>query len=371
MTALYIHIPFCVRKCAYCDFVSFAGIDEETINSYVSALLKELKAHEKLLQDGISTVYLGGGTPSLLSPRNVKRIFSAIEKSCPDFPGSREITIEANPGTVDAEKLKAFREAGVSRISLGVQSFDGGMLNVLGRIHKAEDSARTYNDCRSVGFDNISLDLMFALPNQTLSMWEKDIRTCVSLSPEHVSCYNLQVEEGTSMWDTKYPKEGEPAGERLVFPDDEADAEMYLFAEEYLCKHNYLRYEISNFSLPGRECRHNINYWRNGDYLGLGVAAHSHIAGERRANTSSLKEYLDSPEKCVVERTPPDSLSHRQETIFLGLRMSEGVETGLFEGFEKDVEELLGRGLIEEHSGRYRLTGQGILLGNEVFRRFV
>lgn len=371
MTALYIHIPFCVKKCNYCDFVSFAGADEETVDSYVSALLKELKANEKLLYGGISTVYLGGGTPVLLSPRYVERIFSAIKKICPDFPGEREITIEANPGAVTADKLKAFREAGISRVSLGVQSFDDEMLGRLGRIHKADDSVKTYNDCRSAGFENVSFDLMFALPNQALSLWEKDIRKAVSLAPEHISCYNLQVEEGTPMWDKKYSEAGESAGERFVFPDEETDAEMYLFAAQYLKEHNYRRYEISNFSLTGRECLHNINYWKNGDYLGLGVAAHSHIAGERRANTSSLKEYLASPETSVVEQIPPDSFSHRQETVFLGLRMAEGVETRLFGGFEKDIEQLLGEGLIELHSGRYRLTGRGILLGNEVFRHFV
>ncbi|MBN1444919.1 MAG: radical SAM family heme chaperone HemW, partial [Candidatus Omnitrophica bacterium] len=247
MTALYIHIPFCVKKCGYCDFVSFAGVDEETVDMYVSALLKELKARENFLRGGISTVYMGGGTPVLLSPRHVGSIFSAIKKICPDFPGEREITIEANPGAVDADKLKAFRETGISRVSLGVQSFDDGLLGILGRIHKANDSVRTYNDCRSAGFENISFDLMFALPNQTLSLWGKDIRKAVSLAPEHISCYNLQVEEGTPMWEKKYSEDGEPVGERLIFPGEEMDAEMYLFAAEYLKEHDYRRYEISNF----------------------------------------------------------------------------------------------------------------------------
>jgi len=370
MTALYIHIPFCVRKCAYCDFVSFAGAGGEMIDSYVDVLCRELEERAIYLREGISTVYLGGGTPVLISPRHVEKIFSGIRKICPDFPGDREITMEANPGAANTDKLKMFRDMGISRISLGVQSFNDRMLGILGRIHTACDAARTYENCRRAGFENINLDLMFALPDQTLSLWREDIRRAVSLAPQHISCYNLQVEENTPMWNRKYPEEGD-AGERLVFPDEEADAKMYEFAAEYLRENNYQRYEISNFALPGRESLHNIAYWKNADYLGLGVAAHSHIAGERWANTSSLNDYLDSPEKSIVERRKADPFFGRQETIFLGLRMDEGVKAGLFEGFEKDVEELLGEGLIEEHSGRYRLTGQGVLLGNRVFSHFV
>lgn len=368
MKALYIHVPFCVKKCAYCDFVSFPGMDQDTIDRYVDAVCEECRAREEFLSGGISTLFFGGGTPSLLSPFNVERIFSAIKHACPQFPDRQEITLEANPGTVDVNKLKEFKTLGINRISLGVQSLDNRLLEILGRVHTAQQAMDAYSYCRTAGFDNVSLDLMFALPSQTITDWENDIRNAVSLAPEHLSIYNLQVEEDTPMWEKRYSAQ---AGEKLVFPGEEEDAEMYLFAKRFLQQNKYSRYEISNFALEGKECRHNLAYWENRDYLGLGVAAHSCINGKRWANTSTLKNYLVCPAESVVEARLSTAFSRRQETLFLGLRLSGGVETGLFEGFEKDVEELLGDRLIEEKDGRYRLTEQGVLLGNRVFSRFV
>ncbi len=368
MRAIYIHIPFCVKKCDYCDFVSFPGIDENTIDRYADSICEELKAQKEFLSGGISTLYFGGGTPSLLSPAQVERIFSAVRQVCTGFPDRQEITMEANPGTVDADKLRSFKKLGINRISLGVQSFDNRLLKILGRIHTADQALNAYNDCRTAGFDNVSLDLMSALPSQTLEDWENTLKTAVSIKPEHISVYNLQVEEGTPMWDRKHSAD---TRERLSFPDEATDAEMYLLAVRHLGKSGYNRYEISNFALEGKECRHNITYWKNKDYLGLGAAAHSFINGRRQANTSILADYLASPTKAVVETWQSTPLSRRQEELFLGLRLSGGVETNLFEGFEKDVKELLGDGLIEEKKGRYRLTEQGVLLGNQVFSRFV
>lgn len=368
MKALYIHVPFCIKKCDYCDFVSFPGMEASTIDRYADAVCEELKTRKESLSGGISTLYLGGGTPSLLSPAHLERIFSAIKQACPRFPDGQEITMEVNPGTVDSDKLRAFRKLGINRISLGVQSFDDRLLKILGRIHTAQEALDAYNACRTAGFDNVSLDLMSALPEQTIADWRDTLKTAVSLKPEHLSVYNLQVEEGTPMWNKKYSP---CTGEKPAFPGEEEDAEMYLSAIRYLGGHGYNRYEISNFALEGRECRHNLTYWENGDYVGLGAAAHSCIDGLRQANTRVLADYLVSPSEAVVERYPATPLSRRQETLFLGLRLAGGVEAGLFKGFEKDVKELLFDGLIEKNNGRYRLTEQGVLLGNRVFSRFV
>lgn len=369
MKAIYIHIPFCVKKCDYCDFVSFPGMDRTTIDRYIDAVCEECRARREILSGGISTLFFGGGTPSLLSPAQVERIFSAVRESCPQFPDGQEITLEANPNTVNTDKFKEYRKLGVNRISLGVQSFDNRLLKILGRIHTAEQSLEAYENCRTAGFSNINIDLMFALPNQTIADWEKTLKTAVSLKPEHFSVYNLQIEEGTPMWKKRYSPDA--ADEGLVFPDEDKDAEMYLFAVDYLQQNGFSRYEISNFALDGKECRHNITYWENRDYLGLGVAAHSCINGKRWANTKCLKRYLACPRSAVAEIIPATDLSRRQETLFLGLRLSKGVEIKNFEGFEKDVSQLLTDGLIKETNGRYCLTEQGVLLGNQVFARFV
>lgn len=368
MKALYIHIPFCIKKCDYCDFVSFPGMDESTMDRYVDALCEECSARKDLLRGGISTLYFGGGTPSLLSPAQVERIFLAIRQVCPEFPSEQEVTLEVNPGTVDADKLQDYRALGINRISLGIQVFDNNLLQILGRIHTVEEALDAYGACRTANFDNISIDLMFALPCQTVADWKRTLKTAVSLKPEHLSVYNLQVEEGTPMWNRRYFPETD---EKLDFPGEEEDARMYRVAVGYLGKNGYNRYEISNFAVKGRECQHNLTYWENKDYLGLGISAHSCIEGSRHANTGVLADYLASPTKSIIERWQATPLSRRQEKIFLGLRLSSGVETEFFSGYEKDVRELLLDGLIEEKNNRYRLTEQGVLLGNHVFSRFV
>ncbi|HNS32802.1 MAG TPA: radical SAM family heme chaperone HemW [bacterium] len=364
MIALYIHIPFCKRKCSYCDFVSYAGHGEEIFARYADALCAELAARRDMLSDGISSIYMGGGTPSLLSPGHIEKIFSGISSACPSFSTDIEITIETNPATAGKEKLRDFRQLGINRISLGVQSFDDRLLSILGRIHTAKEAVRTYESCRNVGFENINLDLMFALPCQDMEMWRKDLQKAVFLDPQHLSVYNLQLEEGTPLWEEKKKNS-------LDFPSEDEDADMYLLAVQYLKEKGYSRYEISNFALDGRECMHNITYWQNGSYLGLGVAAHSHLNGCRRANTSSLEKYLSSPCNAVAEETKVTPLMKRQETIFLGLRMSQGVEKAFFTGYEEKVEELKSNGLLEEKHGKYRLTDKGILLANRVFEHFV
>lgn len=369
MTALYIHIPFCLKKCSYCDFVSYAGQGAETINRYIKALETELLQHKDFFRQGISTIYFGGGTPSLLSAGQFENIFTAIIKSCPRFTFDIEITAEVNPATADAQKLADYKKTGINRISLGVQTFNEKHLISLGRSHTAREAVQTYEHCRQARFQNINLDLMFALPGQTCKEWQADLTKAVSLAPEHLSAYNLQVEEGTPLWERV--KGEKPSAGKLQMPSEQEDARMYVSAVEYLATKGYHRYEISNFASMGRECLHNIAYWANKNYIGVGVAAHSHIEGKRWANTASIRQYLGSSGKAVAETIQGTPVSRRQETIFLGLRMAQGVEVKTFKGYEKEVKALESEGLLEKKGDRYRLTERGVLLANRVFEHFV
>ncbi len=360
MTALYIHIPFCKQKCNYCDFVSYAG-KEDLIDEYVEALIKEIQSsplsspsansfpspslmergvpsEQRETRDGVRSIYFGGGTPTLLEPRHFDKIVSTI--IC-----HSEISVEANPGTANRTKLKALRELGINRISIGAQSFNNHHLKTLGRIHAAEETFRFYDDARSVGFGNINLDLIFALPGQTLDEWKRDLQTAVDLEPEHLSCYCL---------------EGKMA--QLAEEDELA---MYEHTIETLTAAGFKHYEISNFARPEYKCQHNIVYWKNGNYLGIGAGAHSHINGKRWASPASIEEYLkDAP------HITHDDLPHTT-TIFMGLRMLEGLPTESFQGFEKEVSELIENGLLMRENNHYKLSRKGLYLGNIVFEKFV
>jgi|LSQX01.2.fsa_nt_gb oxygen-independent coproporphyrinogen-3 oxidase len=364
MIGLYIHIPFCLKKCSYCDYISYTGYQEDIFTKYIEALTQEIYSRRSLFLKGISTIYIGGGTPSLLSPSHFDKLFSHIYKLGIPFSRDIEVSIETNPATVSIEKLQSFRKVGINRISIGAQTFDNQLLLTLGRIHSPEDIVLTYQMCKEAGFKNINLDLIFALPGQNIKMWEKDLEKAVSLEPEHFSIYGLQVEENTPLWQEK--QKG-----LLVLPNEDEEADMFIFALQYLSNKGFHRYEVSSFSKKGKECKHNINYWQNGNYVGLGVAAHSHYNGRRSANTSSLKDYLREPSNSIVQDIVGNSRSIKEETIFLGLRMLKGVKKELFKGYEKEVLELLQNGLIEEKKGRYKLTDKGFLLGNRVFEKFV
>ncbi|MFH1386065.1 MAG: radical SAM family heme chaperone HemW [bacterium] len=386
MTALYIHIPFCKKKCNYCDFVSYAG-KEGLIDAYIEALCKEITTsplssdfvgiHSPLhkverggtneVSDGVRTIYFGGGTPTLLEPKHFEKILSSIP-----YPLPPEISLESNPGTANKEKLKAFHDLGINRLSIGVQSFNDQHLKTLGRIHDSKIALQFYHDARKAGFTNINLDLMFALPDQTLEEWQADLQTAIDLKPEHLSTYNLQIEEGTPLFlhPTVY---GLP-------PTQETELAMYQHTIETLTSAGYHHYEISNFAKPGFECQHNINYWKNGNYIGIGAGAHSHVNGRRWANTNSIEEYIRSASgdmgnemRNALRLTPNDShLSTAQrETLFLGLRLLDGLSIEHFKGFEKEVAELIKDGLLEKHNNDYRLTKQGLYLGNLVFEKFI
>lgn len=409
MTALYIHIPFCKRKCNYCDFVSYAG-KEGMIQEYVKALTRELQSvklagnlplPEGEGLDAVETIYFGGGTPTLLSSQHFERILFASRTS---NLAPREVTVEANPGTVSKAYLKELRQLGINRISLGAQTFNDRHLKTLGRIHDSKQIYRAVEDARSAGFNNINLDLIFSLPNQTLDELKEDIKQALSLQTEHLSTYNLQLEEGTPLGDLLGPHpvvplpageghlrdksplplgEGNRRGEGIKLPSEDQEAEMYEYIIETLTANGLRHYEISNFAKPGRECRHNINYWKNGNYLGLGAGAHSHVDGKRWSNPNCLEKYIEfwkpetkrlgfqnQEETAKFIRRFPTDLAQR-ETLFMGLRLLEGLPNDSFAGFEADLADLKTQGLLEEIQGKVKLTKKGLLLANLVFERFV
>jgi oxygen-independent coproporphyrinogen-3 oxidase len=375
MTSLYIHIPFCKRKCDYCDFVSYAG-KEDLLDQYVGALFKESQALTP--HPSPSTIYIGGGTPTLLSVEHFEKILGALLIT---EPSALEITVEANPGTADKKKLKALKELGVNRLSIGAQTFNDHHLKTLGRIHNSADIFRFYEDARSAGFENINLDLIFAIPGQTLDEWKSDLKTAISLNPNHLSTYNLTIEEGTRLYEEitnnkslGAARDAEPV-EALQITNNETEATMFEYSIDALIAAGYKHYEISNFARPGFECRHNLNYWKNGNYIGLGAGAHSHVNGKRWANPSSIKEYIGcgSVRRNVLRRAPDDSpdATDQRETLFLGLRLIDGLAIDHFAGFDEEVGQLLKEGLLQRNNGHYRLTRRGIMLGNQVFSRFV
>jgi len=282
--ALYVHIPFCVKKCAYCDFRSWPGRERDWAR-YLNALEDEFaSAARRYGKMPVKTAFIGGGTPSILPEDAVMRIL-AMARARFDLLPDAEITVEANPGTLSPEKLRAYRDSGVNRLSIGVQAAQPRLLNLLGRVHGPEDAVRSVAWAREAGFQNVNLDLMYALPGQTMAEWVESVRFALSLKPEHLSLYSLIVEPGT-------PIERAIASCELTAPEDEASIQMQRAAGRILSRYGFARYEISNYALPGFECRHNLVYWERGDYLGLGCAAHSMIAGERFENTADLDEYL-------------------------------------------------------------------------------
>lgn len=374
---LYIHVPFCKQKCSYCDFVSYAG-KEELIDFYVNALINESQFLLSTFNSQLSTIYLGGGTPTLLEPKYFERILKTLESGKSKVDSRKlEVTIEANPGTVDLEYLKALHSLGINRISFGAQSFNDAHLKTLGRIHSSKQIYEAFDAARKAGFENINIDLIFAIPNQTLDEWKDDLQKAVSLNPEHLSTYNLQIEEGTPFFERV-------AHHASRITSDDLDADMYEFTMDYLKYHRYKHYEISNFAKPGFECRHNINYWGMGNWIGVGAGAHSYVNGKHWANAESVEEYIRavmvtkpvSSKGDGFGRTPKTTtetgiVTAQRETLFMGLRLLDGLESSKFSGFEKEVADLKKENLIEESNGKIRLTKHGLMLGNLVFEKFV
>ena len=370
--SLYLHIPFCVKKCYYCDFLS-APCKEETRQEYVEVLCMEIVQKAKLYKDKIvDTIFFGGGTPSLLSAEQMKRIMETVRQEFRVL-AEAEISMEVNPGTVSLEKLKAYKEYGINRLSIGLQSANNEELKVLGRIHTWEVFENTWKQVRELDFSNVNIDLMSALPGQTLESYESTLRKVLALKPEHISAYSLIIEEGTQF----YEWFGE---DNSKLPDEITDRRMYEMTRTLLEEYGYHRYEISNYALKGYECKHNVGYWKRKDYLGLGLGSASLLSNVRSSNVSELAEYLK-----LNWRTEKEELSiqdQMEEFMFLGLRMMEGISCLEFEQqFGKSLKEVYGtqiaklekQGLLRYHqeTDRYALTLQGIDVSNQVFVEFI
>lgn len=373
---LYVHIPFCVSKCSYCDFNSYAGL-ESLFAPYVHALQKEMRdLSGRWGSLPVRTIYIGGGTPTVLPPSLLLAVLSACS-SYFDVAAGAEVTVEANPGTVDESYLASLRAAGVNRLSLGVQSFDADELRLLGRIHDVEQARCSVRQARMAGFDNVNLDLIFGLPGQRVSTWQATLQQALELAPEHLSLYALTLEEHV-------PLSRRIARGELPPPDDDLAAEMYELAEAELARAGYVHYEISNWARPGCECRHNLIYWRNQSYLGVGAGAHSWFAGRRWANVRAPQVYIEQVEATgspLAESEDISSALEMAETAILGLRLvEEGVDLGTFRArfgvefadvYGREVAELVDLGLLEVSPARVRLSPRGRLLGNQVFQHFL
>lgn len=363
--SIYIHVPFCVRKCAYCDFASFPGREADW-GRYFDEILTEIRLWSAgtdfgLLREKyrVNTLFIGGGTPTLVDAGYIGELIDACRKIAP-FDDDAEITVEGNPGTLTPGRLAAYRRAGVNRLSLGAQSFDEGLLRSLGRIHTAGQIAEAVNMAREAGFDNVNLDLMYALPGQRMDQWTDTLDAAVALGVEHLSAYSLIVEPGTPMAERV-------ASGAATLPDDDAVNAMQRQAIVRLGAAGYRRYEISNYARPGRECRHNMVYWNRGDYLGLGCAAHSLLKGRRFHNPESLDDYLAGVRRQdEVRLTLQDEM---EETLMLSTRTVRGLDLAAWESafgtaFERGRETAIGRlekgGLVEIAGGRLRLTTRGM-----------
>jgi oxygen-independent coproporphyrinogen-3 oxidase len=368
MLGLYVHIPFCSRRCRYCDFVSYT--DTGRIAAYVEALEKEIGVAGRLNSQKVDTVFIGGGTPGILPDGGVSGILDCLRRSF-NITADAEITIETNPGAVHYAKLREYLNNGVNRLSLGVQAVQARLLELLGRRHTCEVADRAFNLARDAGFTNINLDLIYAIPTQTMDDWDESLGYVLGKRPEHVSAYALKIENGTEM--ARMTAAGE-----LAAADDELDAEMYLRARERLTGQGYAHYEISNFALAGRECRHNLRYWNLRDYLGLGVSAHSNVGAMRFFNTSDLDKYIAQMKKGGVqyEKTEMIGGAEREfEYVMLKLRLAEGIsfreykrlfDKDFMDRYEERVRIAVEKGLAAVDGDRLKPTEKGFLLQNQL-----
>ena len=360
---LYIHIPFCLRKCIYCDFLSVPYADD-LADRYIDSLCRELS----LRKDSaglLKTVYIGGGTPSVLPARSLGRLFDCLGK-CFSFSDDTEITLEANPGTLDEEKIAAVRSSGVTRISIGVQSFHDGELKTLGRIHSSRDAIHAAALLRKAGLENYSIDLMYGIPGQTRETWEQTLSHARGLSPRHISAYELTPEKKT-------PLHNIIRSGGMHIPEEGLVLEMYDYAIDHLAASGYEQYEISNFSLPGSQCRHNLNYWNRGEYLGAGAGAHSFKGGVRSSNVEDIREYCDCADRGgipSVEILRIGALEAAREFIFLGLRKTGGIDISDAKALGLDIVRagslLLQEGYLMTGGGHLSLTRKGMPVSNAV-----
>lgn len=366
MKGLYVHIPFCIKKCKYCDFNSFCA-SEKLREDYIGALCREMERYNKTEVD---TVFVGGGTPTCLTIAQLEQVFCGIKENFSIANGA-EITIEANPKTLDTTKLKTLKTCGVNRISIGVQSFDDAELKALGRVHTGDEAAETVKAAKRY-FDNVSIDLMCAIPGQTAESLSKTLDRAFSLNPSHISCYSLILEEGTPLF-AEYEKG------LLSLPDEDSERDMYELVCRRMAENGYVQYEISNFARNGLYSRHNAKYWRCEEYIGIGLSAHSYVKGCRFSDTENIESYLrgDYASKEVEKLSEADKMS---EFMFLGLRITEGIAKSDFrKNFGREIEDVFGKplskfkkmGMIKEENGKIRLSHEAISVSNTIMCEFI
>ncbi|HDF2605512.1 TPA: oxygen-independent coproporphyrinogen III oxidase [Clostridioides difficile] len=390
MLGLYVHIPFCVKKCKYCDFNSYK-MDIDSKKRYIEDLKIEMELYSNKLykdnkyknkeccslnkNDKITSIFVGGGTPSILTSDEIREVFISIKEMF-DIDENAEITIECNPGTLTLEKLKTMKEIGINRLSIGLQAIQEKHLNFIGRIHTYEEFEKNYKDALSVGFKNINIDLMHSLPNQTLCDWKETLEKVVHLNPTHISAYSLILEEGTELYNMY-------ESNKFELIDENVDIEMYEYTINYLKSKGYNQYEISNYSKEGYNCEHNILYWECEHYIGIGAGASGYINENRYNNVESLEDYhlsLVKREKPIQENEILSEKDMIEEKIFMGLRMNKGIKFEDFkkkfgidfrEKYNKQIEMLLARKLINQSFEGIQLTQKGREISNSVFIEFM
>lgn len=370
---IYVHIPFCMQKCYYCDFISFAG-KENLISNYIDTLKTEIKTVGAVAPESahvpITTIYIGGGTPSFINSEYIVSILETIRETY-SINENAEITIEVNPGTVTRKKLENYKKCGINRISIGLQSTHNNLLKQIGRIHTYEQFLDTYKLAREVGFKNINVDLMLALPNQTIEMLSDSIAEIIKLKPEHISVYSLILEEKTKLYDLVENK-------KVELPDDNTEREMYWNVKNKLEQNGYKHYEISNFAKEGYASKHNVNCWNQEEYIGFGLAAHSYVNNIRYSNTENMQKYLNSFDTKIIheKQTIEDK---QKEYMMLGLRKIDGVQISEFKNrfvqnplyvFRKELSKLVEAELVEIDGDNIKLTSKGLDLANLAFCEF-
>ena len=369
---LYIHIPFCKQKCNYCDFNSYV-CNEEKVKNYIDALIKEIKMYNKQLQYKFKTVFFGGGTPTFIHYKYIEAIMQEIK---PFITSEAEISMECNPGTVNLESLIEYKKMGINRLSIGLQAWQPDLQKALGRIHSTEQFLTNLEQAREAGFENISADLMFALPNQNIEMWLETVERVAKLGLKHISCYSLKVEEGTAFYQMYQQNQ-------LQLPEEELDRAMYHDAIHLLAKEGLKQYEISNFSLPGYECKHNLIYWENEEYLGVGAGSHSKLDGVRYNNFKSIEAYIEQVEFDLFPIEEKNVISKDEdmwETIILFLRLNKGLDISFFNHkykvdfmlkYAAAIEKIIDNKLAEIVDDHLKLTVLGMDISNSVFIEFL
>mgnify|MGYP005786047441 CR=1 FL=1 len=370
---IYIHIPFCKQKCYYCDFVSYCNKDN-LIEKYIQAVKKEIQLQEIIKE--IDTIYIGGGTPSYIEAKYIKEILEEIKTK--NISKEAEITIEVNPGTVTLDKLQEYKNCGINRLSIGLQSTQNNLLKTIGRIHNFEEFLETYKMARKVGFKNINVDLMLGLPNQKISDLKESLEKVLELKPEHISVYSLIVEENTPIADKIEKNE-------LILPEEETERNMYWYVKNTLELNGFHHYEISNFAKKGFESKHNLNCWEQQEYIGIGTAAHSYVENVRYSNTENLEKYIDNieqgtPENNKIIHEVQNENDKKKEFMLLGLRKIDGIKISEFKKvfgdnpiylFRNELKKLSDEELIEIYDDIIRLTNKGIDLANLVWEEFI